>query len=130
MSRELKLGKHEKGLDAAMEKVIVAVKAAKEVPKNALVWALTHVVQPGGFGSVHRGVLPNGQTVAVKQYKLPSTQGDQEFSSEVEILSCAQHRNVVMLIGFCIEDGRSNDDIYVWVLLDGSFGEPDVDDCK
>lgn len=47
MSRELKLGKHEKGLDAAMEKVIVAVKAAKEVPKNALVWALTHVVQPG-----------------------------------------------------------------------------------
>ncbi|KAK1400971.1 hypothetical protein POM88_000576 [Heracleum sosnowskyi] len=47
MLRELKLGKHEKGLDAAVEKVIVAVKAAKEVPKNALVWALTHVVQPG-----------------------------------------------------------------------------------
>lgn len=47
MSRELKLGKLEKGSDAAVEKVIVAVKAAKEVPKNALVWALTHVVQPG-----------------------------------------------------------------------------------
>lgn len=47
MSRELKLGKLEKGLDDAMVKVIVAVKAAKEVPKNALVWALTHVVQPG-----------------------------------------------------------------------------------
>ncbi|KAK1384490.1 hypothetical protein POM88_022225 [Heracleum sosnowskyi] len=31
MSRELKLGKHEKGLDAAVEKVIVAVKAAKEL---------------------------------------------------------------------------------------------------
>ncbi|KAL8118733.1 inactive protein kinase SELMODRAFT_444075-like isoform X1 [Apium graveolens] len=60
----------------------------------------------GGFGSVHRGVLPNGQTVAVKQYKLASTQGDQEFCSEVEVLSCAQHRNVVMLIGFCIQDGR------------------------
>lgn len=60
----------------------------------------------GGFGSVHRGVLPNGQTVAVKQYKLASCQGDQEFCSEVEVLSCAQHRNVVMLIGFCIEDGR------------------------
>lgn len=47
MSRELKLGKHEKSLDAATEKVIVAVKAAKEVPRNALVWALTHVVHPG-----------------------------------------------------------------------------------
>ncbi|GFZ11752.1 kinase with adenine nucleotide alpha hydrolases-like domain-containing protein [Actinidia rufa] len=60
----------------------------------------------GGFGSVHRGVLPNGQAVAVKQHKLASSQGDQEFCSEVEVLSCAQHRNVVMLIGFCIEDRR------------------------
>ncbi|XLT11721.1 hypothetical protein HN51_057411 [Arachis hypogaea] len=60
----------------------------------------------GGFGSVHRGVLPNGQVVAVKQHKLASSQGDLEFCSEVEVLSCAQHRNVVMLIGFCIEDKR------------------------
>ncbi|KAG8636143.1 hypothetical protein MANES_16G103400v8 [Manihot esculenta] len=60
----------------------------------------------GGFGSVHRGVLPDGLVVAVKQHKLASTQGDLEFCSEVEVLSCAQHRNVVMLIGFCVEDGR------------------------
>ncbi|MQL84493.1 hypothetical protein Taro_017008 [Colocasia esculenta] len=60
----------------------------------------------GGFGSVHRGVLPDGQVVAVKQHKLASSQGDLEFCSEVEVLSCAQHRNVVMLIGFCIEDRR------------------------
>lgn len=60
----------------------------------------------GGYGSVHRGVLPDGQVVAVKQHKLASSQGDQEFCSEVEVLSCAQHRNVVMLIGFCIEDKR------------------------
>ncbi|KAH9713278.1 protein kinase domain-containing protein [Citrus sinensis] len=60
----------------------------------------------GGFGSVHRGVLPDGQAVAVKQHKLASSQGDHEFCSEVEVLSCAQHRNVVMLIGFCIEDRR------------------------
>ncbi|KAL9330082.1 hypothetical protein ACSQ67_005085 [Phaseolus vulgaris] len=60
----------------------------------------------GGFGSVHRGVLPDGQVIAVKQYKLASTQGDKEFCSEVEVLSCAQHRNVVMLIGFCVENGR------------------------
>ncbi|KAK2406352.1 inactive protein kinase [Trifolium repens] len=60
----------------------------------------------GGFGSVHRGVLPEGQVIAVKQHKLASSQGDVEFCSEVEVLSCAQHRNVVMLIGFCIEDKR------------------------
>ena len=60
----------------------------------------------GGFGSVHRGVLPDGQAIAVKQHKLASSQGDVEFCSEVEVLSCAQHRNVVMLIGFCVEDKR------------------------
>ncbi|KAL1076978.1 hypothetical protein V6Z11_D10G066600 [Gossypium hirsutum] len=60
----------------------------------------------GGFGSVHRGLLPDGQAIAVKQHKLASSQGDLEFCSEVEVLSCAQHRNVVMLIGFCIEDRR------------------------
>lgn len=60
----------------------------------------------GGFGSVHRGILPDGQAVAVKQHKLASSQGDLEFCSEVEVLSCAQHRNVVMLIGYCIEDKR------------------------
>lgn len=47
MSRELKKGgKQDKGCDVA-EKVVVAVKASKEIPKTALVWALTHVVQPG-----------------------------------------------------------------------------------
>ncbi|PWZ19056.1 Inactive protein kinase [Zea mays] len=60
----------------------------------------------GGFGSVHRGVLPDGRAVAVKQHRLASSQGDVEFCSEVEVLSCAQHRNVVMLIGFCVENKR------------------------
>ncbi|KAL7093739.1 hypothetical protein ACP275_11G058700 [Erythranthe tilingii] len=60
----------------------------------------------GGYGSVHRGVISNGQVIAVKQHKLASSQGDREFCSEVQMLSCAQHRNVVMLIGYCVEDGR------------------------
>lgn len=49
MSLQQKRGKleKEKSSDAA-EKVVVAVKSsAKEVPRTALVWALTHVVQPG-----------------------------------------------------------------------------------
>lgn len=60
----------------------------------------------GGYGSVHRGTLPDGQVVAVKQHKSASSQGDVEFCAEVEVLSCAQHRNLVTLIGFCVEDGR------------------------
>lgn len=46
MNRESKRGKEEKDSDVK-EKVVVAVKASREIPKNALIWALTHVVQPG-----------------------------------------------------------------------------------
>ncbi|KAG6541368.1 hypothetical protein Mapa_017237 [Marchantia paleacea] len=60
----------------------------------------------GGFGAVHRGVLPDGQSIAVKQYKLASSQGDMEFCAEVEVLNCAQHRNVVALIGYCMEENK------------------------
>lgn len=47
MSREQKRGKPDKPGSDLAEKVVVAVKASKEIPKAALVWALTHVVQPG-----------------------------------------------------------------------------------
>ncbi|OWM74474.1 inactive protein kinase SELMODRAFT_444075-like [Punica granatum] len=57
----------------------------------------------GGFGVVHRGVLRDGQVVAVKQLKLSRAEGDADFCREVRLLSCAQHRNIVLLIGFCIE---------------------------
>ncbi|CAN1218029.1 Inactive protein kinase SELMODRAFT_444075 [Linum perenne] len=46
-NREQKRGIVEKGGSEMAEKVVVAVKASKEIPRTALVWALTHVVQPG-----------------------------------------------------------------------------------
>jgi len=60
----------------------------------------------GGYGSVYRGILPEGQLIAVKQHKIASNQGDEEFCAEVEVLSCAQHRNLVTLIGYCVESGK------------------------
>lgn len=60
----------------------------------------------GGYGFVYRGNLPEGQLVAVKQHKISSSQGDQEFCAEVEALSCAQHRNLVTLIGYCVENQK------------------------
>ncbi|KAL1827077.1 hypothetical protein ACET3Z_005489 [Daucus carota] len=57
----------------------------------------------GGFGDVYKGVLDDGQVVAVKQHKVLSAQGASEFCSEVEVLSCAQHKNLVILVGYCTE---------------------------
>ncbi|KAJ4708442.1 Receptor-like kinase [Melia azedarach] len=56
----------------------------------------------GGFGYVHRGVLPNGKEVAVKQLKAGSGQGEREFQAEVEIISRVHHKHLVSLVGYCI----------------------------
>ncbi|KAK7291469.1 hypothetical protein RIF29_06636 [Crotalaria pallida] len=56
----------------------------------------------GGFGYVHRGVLPNGKEVAIKQLKAGSGQGEKEFKAEVEIISRVHHKHLVCLVGFCI----------------------------
>lgn len=60
----------------------------------------------GGFGLVHRGVLRDGLVVAIKQLKFAGSQADADFCREVRVLSCAQHRNVVLLIGYCIEQNK------------------------
>ncbi|PKA63477.1 Proline-rich receptor-like protein kinase PERK1 [Apostasia shenzhenica] len=60
----------------------------------------------GGFGFVHRGMLPNGKEVAVKQLKPGSGQGEREFQAEVEIISRVHHRHLVSLVGYCIADGK------------------------
>ncbi|XP_021602553.1 putative receptor-like protein kinase At4g00960 isoform X2 [Manihot esculenta] len=57
----------------------------------------------GGFGSVYRGLTPNGQEVAVKKLSLNSRQGLREFTNEVKLLLKIQHKNLVTLLGCCIE---------------------------
>ncbi|KAJ6890444.1 cysteine-rich receptor-like protein kinase 26 [Populus alba x Populus x berolinensis] len=57
----------------------------------------------GGFGSVYKGVLPNGQEIAVKRLSGCSSQGEVEFKNEILLLAKLQHRNLVSLVGFCSE---------------------------
>ncbi|XP_027364938.1 cysteine-rich receptor-like protein kinase 25 [Abrus precatorius] len=57
----------------------------------------------GGFGSVYKGMLSNGQEVAVKRLSRNSIQGDIEFKNEVLLVAKLQHRNLVKLLGFCLE---------------------------
>ncbi|KAK8535459.1 hypothetical protein V6N13_081587 [Hibiscus sabdariffa] len=56
----------------------------------------------GGFGYVHKGVLPDGKEVAVKQLKAGSGQGEREFQAEVEIISRVHHKHLVSLVGYCV----------------------------
>ncbi|KAK1391461.1 G-type lectin S-receptor-like serine/threonine-protein kinase SD1-1 [Heracleum sosnowskyi] len=60
----------------------------------------------GGFGTVYKGILEEGQEVAVKRLSKDSRQGVDEFMNEVSCIAKLQHRNLVMLLGCCIEEGE------------------------
>ncbi|KAL3503313.1 hypothetical protein ACH5RR_037762 [Cinchona calisaya] len=57
----------------------------------------------GGYGPVYKGVLEEGQEVAVKRLSETSRQGLDEFKNELICIAKLQHRNHVKLLGCCIE---------------------------
>lgn len=63
-------------------------------------------VGEGGYGSVFRGVLADKKVVAIKRAKEGSLQGQKEFLTEIELLSRLHHRNLVVLLGYCDEEGE------------------------
>ncbi|CAH1454653.1 unnamed protein product [Lactuca virosa] len=68
----------------------------------------------GGFGLVYKGVLENGQEVAVKRLSETSGQGVEEFVNEAVLVAKLQHRNLVRLLGFC-HDAKEKILIYEYV---------------
>ncbi|GMY37024.1 G-type lectin S-receptor-like serine/threonine-protein kinase RKS1 [Fagus crenata] len=64
----------------------------------------TNKLGEGGFGSVFKGELPNGQHIAVKRLSKSSGQGKEEFKNEVMLITKLQHRNLVKIFGCCIQE--------------------------
>nr|DAD20608.1 TPA_asm: hypothetical protein HUJ06_022071 [Nelumbo nucifera] len=66
-------------------------------------FSLENKLGEGGFGPVYKGVLPNGKKIAVKRLSRSSAQGSEEFKNEVTLIAKLQHKNLVRLLGCCIE---------------------------
>ncbi|KAE8726109.1 putative LRR receptor-like serine/threonine-protein kinase [Hibiscus syriacus] len=64
------------------------------------------IIGKGGFGTVYRGVLPDGREVAVKKLQREGIEGEREFKAEMEVLSGNSfgwpHPNLVTLYGWCL----------------------------
>ncbi|KAM7254246.1 hypothetical protein ACFE04_031928 [Oxalis oulophora] len=92
------LSSHEQGTIDTMK-----VFTAKELETATDNFSDNRILGQGGQGTVYKGMLVDGKIVAVKKSKLIDEEKLDEFINEVVILSQINHRNVVKLLGCCLE---------------------------
>ncbi|KAF6166312.1 hypothetical protein GIB67_038172 [Kingdonia uniflora] len=88
----------------------------------------------GGAGSVYKGTLPDGRTVAVKRLFFNTRQWVDDFFNEVNLIGDIQHKNLVKLLG-CSLEGPESLLVYEYVqnssldqiMFRKSFDEPNCD---
>ncbi|CAI9109918.1 OLC1v1009847C2 [Oldenlandia corymbosa var. corymbosa] len=66
----------------------------------------TTILGQGSFGPVYKALMPADGVVAVKVLASDSKQGEKEFHTEVSLLARLHHRNLVNLIGYCVDKGQ------------------------
>ncbi|CAL9152784.1 unnamed protein product [Musa hybrid cultivar] len=82
-----------------------------------------NIIGKGGAGIVYKGIMPNGERVAVKRLPAMShgTSHDHGFSAEIQTLGRIRHRHIVRLLGFC-SNHETNLLVYEY-MPNGSLGE-------
>ncbi|XP_016648543.1 PREDICTED: G-type lectin S-receptor-like serine/threonine-protein kinase SD1-1 isoform X2 [Prunus mume] len=101
-----KMGKHgtmSKNYEGQKEDLEVPLFSLSTIATATDNFSFNKKLGEGGFGPVYKGRLVDGQEIAVKRLSQSSGQGSNEFKTEVRLIAKLQHRNLVRLLGCCIE---------------------------
>ncbi|CAL9100301.1 unnamed protein product, partial [Musa textilis] len=82
--------------------MMISIQVLRNVTNN---FSEENILGRGGFGTVYKGELHDGTKIAVKRMEagMMGTKGLNEFKSEIAVLTKVRHRNLVSLLGYCLD---------------------------
>jgi serine/threonine protein kinase len=91
----------------------VANQSFKTIVTTTSNFSDSNVIGEGGFGKVYKGILENGDAIAVKRESVKH-EGMKDLEKEVSLIAKLQHRNLVRVIGYC---SHGEEDLLIYEYL-------------
>lgn len=93
--------------------MVISIQVLRNVTNN---FSQDNILGRGGFGTVYKGELHDGTKIAVKRMEsgVMGNKGLNEFKSEIAVLTKVRHRNLVSLLGYCL-DGNERILVYEYM---------------